>query len=102
MPDEIRRIDYYSVSVPDKPGEGAPILTSLQEAGVKLTGISAFPHGARRTQLDLIPADSGHDRSLKPRSSPGAVSAEMMECRLGPENRSVVSLRLACCLRRRR
>jgi predicted amino acid-binding ACT domain protein len=58
MPDEIRRIDYYYVIAPDKPGEGARMLRSLQEAGVNLVGISAFPHGARRTQLDLIPADS--------------------------------------------
>jgi hypothetical protein len=58
MADEIRRIDYYYVSVPDKPGEGARILTALQQAGVNLIGISAFPHGARRSQLDLIPEDS--------------------------------------------
>jgi hypothetical protein len=59
MPDAIRRIDYYYLSVPDKPGEGARILTALQQAGVNLIGISAFPHGGRRSQLDLIPEDSG-------------------------------------------
>ena len=58
MPDAIRRIDYYYLSVPDKPGEGARILTVLHQAGVNLLGISAFPHGARRSQLDLIPEDS--------------------------------------------
>ena len=58
MADEIRRIDYYYMSVPDKPGEGAHILSILREAGVNLIGISAFPHGARRSQLDLIPEDS--------------------------------------------
>jgi len=58
MPDDIKRIDYYYTSVPDKPGEGARILTALREAGVNLIGISAFPHGARRSQLDLIPDDS--------------------------------------------
>lgn len=58
MPDEIRRIDYYYMSVADKPGEGARILAALQEAGVNLIGISAFPHGARRSQLDVIPEDS--------------------------------------------
>jgi len=59
MPDEIKRVDYYYASVPDKPGEGARILASLRDAGVNLIGISAFPHGARRSQLDLIPEDSG-------------------------------------------
>jgi hypothetical protein len=58
MPDEIKRVDYYYASVPDKPGEGARILTALRDAGVNLLGVSAFPHGARRSQLDLIPEDS--------------------------------------------
>jgi hypothetical protein len=57
MPDGIRRIDYYYTSVPDKPGEGARILAALNEAGVNLIGVSAFPH-ARRSQLDFIPEDS--------------------------------------------
>ena len=58
MPDEVKRIDYYYASVPNKPGEGARILTALGEAGVNLVGVSAFPHGGRRSQLDLIPEDS--------------------------------------------
>ncbi len=58
MPDEIRRIDYYYVTVPDKPGEAARILTALYQAGVNLLGVSAFPHSARRSQLDLIPEDA--------------------------------------------
>ena len=57
MPDDIRTIDYYYTSVPDKPGEGARILAALQTAGVNLLGVSAFPHGARRSQLDFIPED---------------------------------------------
>ena len=58
MPDNIKRIDYYYVSVPDRPGEGARILAGLRDAGVNLIGVSAFPHGARRSQLDLVPEDS--------------------------------------------
>ena len=58
MPESIRRIDYYYVSVPDKPGEGARVLGALQQAGVNLIGIAAFPQGARRSQLDLIPEDA--------------------------------------------
>ena len=59
MPEEIRRIDYYYVSMPDKPGEGARVLTALRAAGINLIGVSAFPEGARKSQLDLIPEDSG-------------------------------------------
>jgi hypothetical protein len=57
MPDDIRQVDYYYMSVPDRPGEGARTLATLHEAGVNLIGVSAFPHGARRSQLDLIPED---------------------------------------------
>ena len=58
MPDEIRSFDYYYVTVPDKPGEGNRILTALYEAGINLLGVTAFPHGALRSQLDLIPEDA--------------------------------------------
>jgi hypothetical protein len=58
MADEIRRIDYYYVNVPDKPGEAACILTALHQAGVNLVGFSGFPHGARRAQVDFVPEDS--------------------------------------------
>jgi hypothetical protein len=58
MPDEVRRIDYFYVTVPDKPGEAARVLAALHRAGVNLLGVLAFPHGARRSQLDLIPEDS--------------------------------------------
>jgi hypothetical protein len=34
MPEDIRRIDYYYTSVPDKPGEGGRVLAALQGAGV--------------------------------------------------------------------
>jgi hypothetical protein len=56
--DKIRRIDYYYVTLPDKPGEAASVLTALHQAGINLLGVSAFPHSARRSQLDLIPEDS--------------------------------------------
>jgi len=58
VPDQIRRIDYFYLTVPDKPGEGARVLAALRAAGVNLLGISAFPHRARKSQLDLIPEDS--------------------------------------------
>jgi len=58
MPDEIRRIDYYYATIPDKPGEAARIFSALQQAGINLLGVSAFPHGLRRSQLDLVPEDS--------------------------------------------
>ena len=58
MPAEIRTIDYYYVAVPDKPGAGTRIFSTLQHAGINFLGVSAFPQGARRSQVDLIPEDS--------------------------------------------
>ena len=56
MPDIVKRVQYFYTEVPDKPGEGARILTMLTEAGVNLLAYSGFPKG-RRAQLDFIPAD---------------------------------------------
>ncbi len=56
MPDIVRRLDYFAVSVPNKPGEAARILTALEQAGINLTGFSGFPEG-RRAQMDFMPAD---------------------------------------------
>jgi hypothetical protein len=56
MPDTVKRVQYFYTEVPDKPGEGARILSMLKEAGVNLLAYSGFPKG-RRTQIDFIPAD---------------------------------------------
>jgi predicted amino acid-binding ACT domain protein len=54
----IRKIEYYYAIVPDKPGEGARILSALHQAGINLIGFSGFPAGARKAQLDFLPEDS--------------------------------------------
>ena len=56
MPDTIRVVEYFYVTAPNKPGEGARALNTLKEAGVNLLAFSGFPQG-RRAQLDFIPAD---------------------------------------------
>ena len=56
MADEIQRIQYFYTEVPDKPGEGAKVLSELKEAGVNLLAFVAFPKG-RRAQLDFVPVD---------------------------------------------
>jgi len=57
MADEIRRVDYFYVTVPDKPGEGARALGALRDAGVNLLAYSGFPEG-RGAQLDFVPEDA--------------------------------------------
>jgi hypothetical protein len=57
MADEIRQVDYYYATVPDKPGEAARILAELHQAGINLLGFSGFPQGKRKSQLDFLPED---------------------------------------------
>jgi hypothetical protein len=57
MADTIRLVEYFYMTAPDKPGEGARALNTLKESGVNLVAFSAFPEG-RRAQLDFIPADA--------------------------------------------
>jgi hypothetical protein len=58
MADQIRRVDYFYVEVPDQPGEGVRVLVALKEAGVNLLSFTAFPTGSGKTQLDLVPQDA--------------------------------------------
>lgn len=54
MADTVRKVDYFYIETPDKPGEAAGALAVLKEAGVNLLAFSGFPKG-RRAQLDFIP-----------------------------------------------
>jgi hypothetical protein len=56
MAESIRRVQYFYVMAPDKPGEGARALQTLREAGVNLLAFSGFPAG-KRAQLDFVPED---------------------------------------------
>jgi hypothetical protein len=58
MSHQIRRIDYFHLTLPDSNAVGTQVLSSLEAAGVNLLGFSVFPRGAHRSQLDLIPDDS--------------------------------------------
>src|SRR5256885_17270932 len=54
MADQVRRVDYFYVEVPDKPGEGARVLSALKEAGINLLNFTAFPGSGGKAQLDLV------------------------------------------------
>jgi hypothetical protein len=65
MADTIRLVEYFYVTAPNQPGEGARILNTLKGAGVNLLAFSAFPQG-RRAQLDFVPTDpSAFKRAAK-------------------------------------
>ena len=55
MADTIRRVDYYYVQVPDKPGEALKILDRLKDAGANLLSFTAFPVEGGKSQLDFVP-----------------------------------------------
>jgi hypothetical protein len=56
MADIIRKVIYFSMEAPNKPGEGACVLRALADEGVNLLAFSGFPRG-RKAQLDFIPED---------------------------------------------
>jgi hypothetical protein len=57
MAETIRRVEYYYVVVPDKPGAGAAVLEALRDGGVNLLAYLGFPAGRGKSQIDLVPGD---------------------------------------------
>ena len=58
MTEEIRRVEHYSVSIPNKVGEGARVLGALRDAGVNFIAVWGYPRGVGRAQLEFIPENS--------------------------------------------
>lgn len=56
MADNVRIVDYFYITISDKPGEGARTLDTLRTEGVNLLAFSAFPAG-RKSQADFVPED---------------------------------------------
>ena len=66
MADKLRRVDYYYVHAPDRPGEGHRVLAAIKEAGVNLLSLTAFPDGKGTTQIDFVTENSdGLARAVK-------------------------------------
>ena len=57
MATEIIQFDYRYIVVSDE-ASAASALNALRESGVGLLGMSEFPHGPGRAQLDLIAEDT--------------------------------------------
>ena len=55
---QVRRIDYFSATVKDEPGEAYKLLATLANLGVNLLAFTAVPIGPLHTQLTIFPADS--------------------------------------------
>jgi len=63
MADAIRVVEYFYVTVSNKPGEGARLLDTLRREGVNLLAFSAFPAG-RHSQADFVPEDAAAFRRV--------------------------------------
>ena len=59
----VKRAAYFKMMVPNRPGQGARVLGTLQKAGVNLTAFSGFPHGGG-AQIDFIPAKPSAFRAV--------------------------------------
>jgi len=57
MADSIRKVDYFSMAVSNRPGAALPVLDTLRDAGVNLLAFTGFPNG-RQAQIDLIPENT--------------------------------------------
>ncbi|MBA4348558.1 MAG: hypothetical protein C0415_01020 [Thermodesulfovibrio sp.] len=56
MANVVKKVAYFAMDIPNKPGEGARVLGALADAGVNLLAFTGFPSG-RKSQIDLIPED---------------------------------------------
>jgi hypothetical protein len=57
MPDTIRKVDYFSTRVSNRPGQTFRVLSTLVSAGINLLACTGFPRG-RRAQIDVVPDDT--------------------------------------------
>ena len=53
----IRKADYYTMKVSQRPGAGANLLATMKAAGVNLLAFTGFPTGGG-AQVDFIPEHS--------------------------------------------
>jgi prephenate dehydratase len=54
----VAKLEYYSVVVPNKPGQGAHLLSAFKEAGVDFVGIWGYPIGKTKSRIDLVAVDA--------------------------------------------
>jgi len=57
----IRKADYYTMKVSQRPGAGAQLLAAMKDAGVNLLAFTGFPTGGG-AQVDFVPDDGARFR----------------------------------------
>lgn len=56
----VKCVDYFYVTVQDKPGQAYKLLSDLASADINLLAFGAVPMGPMETQLTLFPEHTGH------------------------------------------
>jgi prephenate dehydratase len=56
MADVVRKVEYFSIEVPNTPGKAFGVLSTFVSSGVDLLACAGVPHG-RRARIDVVPAD---------------------------------------------
>jgi hypothetical protein len=54
--DVVRKVEYFSIQVPNAPAKAFGVLSTLVSSGVDLLACVGVPHG-RRAKIDVVPAD---------------------------------------------
>ena len=57
MADAIRKVEYFSILVPNAPAKAFGVLSTLVSAGINLLACNGTPRG-RRAQIDVVPDDT--------------------------------------------
>jgi len=58
----IRKVEYYSMKVPQRPGAGAALLAAMKSAGVNLRAFHGFP-ASGGAQVDFMPDNGARFRA---------------------------------------
>jgi len=53
----IRRVEYFTTTVQDRPGEAYKLLSQLADLGLNLVAFTAVPVGPQHAQLTIFPED---------------------------------------------
>ena len=67
MQDQVRKVQYAYVKVPNKAGAGANLLGELKKAKINMLAFSGFPAGSGQCQLDVITPSTGKLKQLAKR-----------------------------------
>lgn len=57
MADQVKKVKYCHLTVPNRAGHGDRVLGALDRAGVDLQAFTAFPSKAGKVQVDLVAED---------------------------------------------